>query len=69
MIDNIAYAIATVLNTKLVKNYPHCSNQKKVAVIYLPFYTLLICHAKPEWFLVFQDFSHSCCHLPPILHY
>ena len=41
MIDNIAYARATVLNTKLVRNYPHYSNQSKVAVIYLPFYTLL----------------------------
>ena len=41
MIDNIAYARATVLNTKLIRNYPHYSNQSKVAVIYLPFYTLL----------------------------
>ena len=41
MIDNIAYAIATVLNTKLVRNYPHYCNQIQVAVNYLPFYTLL----------------------------
>ena len=122
MIDNIFCARATMLNTKLVRNYPHYSNQKKVAVIYLPFYTielpcqtrvvfglprlqpqllsstshstlswfavpnpsgfwssfgfwssktsatvavihlpfhtLLICRAKAEWLLVFQDFSH-----------
>ena len=58
MIDNIVCARATMLLTKLVRNYPHYSNKKKVAVIYLPFYTLLICRAKPGWFLVFQDFSH-----------
>ena len=57
MIDNIAYARATVLNTKLIRNYPHYSNQSKVAVIYLPFYT--VDRAKLEGFLVFQDLSHS----------